>query len=94
MRECDPPYGGQGCFALFRAGLFQDAYKGGGNTGYQIAYRLKGKKWKTKNTSNTILTIKKLKRKKTYSVRVRSYKKVKGKVYYGKWSKIMKIKTL
>ena len=62
-------------------------------TGYQISYKLKGKKWKKKSSKKAKLIIKKLKSNKTYLIRVRSYIKVKGKTYYGKWSKTMKVKT-
>lgn len=41
----------------------------------------------------TSCTIKKLKSKKTYYVRVRAYKNVKGKIIYGKWSQIKKMKV-
>ena len=43
-------------------------------------------KWTSKKT------ITKLKKGKTYYVRVRAYKKLSGKKIYGKWSKIKKIK--
>ena len=71
-------------------------------TGYQIKYSLKKnmKSSKTviiKSNSTTSRTIKKLKRKKVYYVKVRSYKKVKvdghNKTFYGKWSAKKKIKT-
>lgn len=64
--------------------------------GYQIQYGLKknfkGAKSITKKTSS--VTVKKLKAKKTYYVRVRVYKKIAGSTYYGKWSnkKSVKIK--
>jgi len=54
---------------------------------YQIAIRIKGsKKWKYYYVSATSKTISKLKKKKTYSVKVRPYITIKGKKYYGKWS--------
>jgi hypothetical protein len=34
-----------------------------------------------------------LKAKKTYYVRIRTYKKVDGKTYYSSWSKASKVKT-
>ncbi len=37
------------------------------------------------------LTVKKLASGKTYSVKVRAWKKVNGKKYYGKWSKAKKV---
>lgn len=65
-------------------------------TGYKIQYgfkkNFKGAKTVT-NKSGTV-TLKKLKVKKTYYIRVRTYKKISGKTYYGKWSsrKSVKIK--
>ena len=40
----------------------------------------------------TSYTIKKLKKKKTYYVRIRTYKKVSGKTYYSGWSSVKKVK--
>lgn len=62
--------------------------------GYQVQYSTnrKFKSKKTKTTGKTSLTIKNLKKKKTYYVRVRAYKTVNGKKSYGKWSSIKKIK--
>jgi len=67
-------------------------------SGYQIQYSLKKnfKSAKTvtlKKNSITSRTIKKLKAKKTYYVRVRTYKTYKGKKYYSAWSKTTKKKT-
>ena len=65
-------------------------------SGYKIQYgtsrKFKGAKTVTAKGSTT--TIKKLKAKKTYYIRVRIYKKISGKTYYGKWSsiKIVKVK--
>ena len=65
-------------------------------TGYQVAYSL------TKDFANwgdklvkgkTRLTVKGLKSKKTYYVRVRAYKRVNGKNYYSAWSAVKKVKT-
>jgi 6-phosphogluconate dehydrogenase (decarboxylating) len=59
-------------------------------SGYQIQYstnkNFKGAK--TVNVKSTKKTIKKLKKKKKYYVRVRAYKKVggKGKYYYSPWT--------
>lgn len=70
-----------------------------GITGYQVQVALnkkfkKGKKTYTvKKAKTTKKTIKKLKRKKKYYVRVRAYKTVKGKKYYGKWSKAKTVKV-
>ena len=67
-------------------------------TGYQIQYGLKKnfKKAKTKNITgytNNSTAITKLKAKKTYYVRIRTYMKVGKKTYYSSWSKTSKIKT-
>ncbi|MBE6787606.1 MAG: leucine-rich repeat domain-containing protein [Ruminococcaceae bacterium] len=67
-------------------------------TGYEIQYSLKknfrsAKKVTLKKNSSISKTIKKLKSKKTYYVRVRTYKTYKGKKYYSAWSKATKKKT-
>ncbi|MBO5993920.1 MAG: CotH kinase family protein [Firmicutes bacterium] len=65
-------------------------------SGYQIQYRLKGaKKYKylKKFTTKLKFTSKKLKKGKTYQVRVRPYTKINGKKYYGKWTAAKKIKV-
>lgn len=67
-------------------------------TGYQIQYstskKFSGAKTVTvKKNSTTSSTVKKLKAKKTYYVRVRTYKTVSGKKYYSSWSKAKSIKT-
>lgn len=63
-------------------------------SGYQIQYapNKKFKKAKSKTVKSTSVTIKKLKKKKTYFVRVRAYKLVDGKKVYGKWSAVKKVK--
>mgnify|MGYP001059784882 CR=1 FL=1 len=63
-------------------------------SGYQIQYapNKKLKKAKRKTVKSTSVTIKKLKKKKTYFVRVRAYKLVDGKKVYGKWSAVKKVK--
>ena len=63
-------------------------------SGYQIQYapNKKFKKAKRKTVKSTSVTIKKLKKKKTYFVRVRAYKLVDGKKVYGKWSVVKKVK--
>ena len=48
---------------------------------------------KTAKKNASSLKITKLKSKKTYWVRVRTYKKVEGTKYYGKWSKVKKIRV-
>ena len=60
-------------------------------TGYQV--NISGKKAsKTFFTSKSLIQGK-AKSRETYSVRVRSYKKVGNKKYYGKWSKVKKVKV-
>ena len=56
-------------------------------TGYQIAYK-KGAsgKWVKKKTSKLSYTIKNLKKSKKYYVKVRGYRVVNKKTYYGKWT--------
>ena len=68
-------------------------------SGYQIQYSL-NKKLKKGNKTRTVtdininsLTVKKLKKSKNYYVRMRSFKIVDGVKYYGKWSKIVRVKT-
>ena len=63
-------------------------------TGYQYQYAT-NKSFKKATSSKSTLTKKnvtKLKSKKTYYVRVRAYKVIKGKTYYGSWSTSKKIK--
>ncbi len=69
-------------------------------TGYQIQYstnkkftKKTTKKKEIKQPSKTKLTVKKLKPKKTYYIRIRTYKKVKGKNYYSSWSKAKRVKV-
>ena len=66
-----------------------------GVDGYEIQYSLKKsfKKSKKVTTTKTTKKIKRLKKKKTYYVRVRAYKTVNGVKYYSKWSKAKTIKT-
>ena len=68
-------------------------WKPGSNIdGYEIEYGLKkdfkgAKKIKLKGAKNDEYEITKLRAKKTYYVRIRTWKKVKGKTYYSEWSK-------
>ena len=68
-------------------------------TGYQIQYSTSktfasGNKTVTvKSAKTTGKTIKNLKSKKTYYVRIRTYKKVDGKTYYSAWSAKKSVKT-
>ena len=65
-----------------------------GGVKYKVAYRVKGaKKWTYKTFKTNKVTLKKLKSGKTYQVKVRAFKVVKGKTYSGKWSKIGKAKV-
>ena len=59
---------------------------------YQIGIKQKGKKYKYYRTSGKSKTIKKLKSRKYYYVRVRAYRTSHGKNYYGKWSSAKKTK--
>lgn len=62
-------------------------------TKYQYFQLKKGtKKAKYYTSTKTSKTIKKLAKKKTYSVKIRSYKKINGKTYYGTWSGTKKVK--
>lgn len=66
--------------------------------GYEIQYATsksfkKAKTTTVKKYKTTSKTIKKLKAKKTYYVRVRTYKTVDGKKVYSSWSKVKKVKT-
>lgn len=72
--------------------------KDSGVTGYQVMYGTKSDLSDGKSvdiTSNTKgkKTVKGLKAKKTYYVKVRSYKKVGNSKYYGAWSDVKKVKT-
>lgn len=58
----------------------------GGST-YKIGYKVSGSStWKYTTTTSQSKTIKELKKGKKYKVKVRAYKKVNGKTYYGAWS--------
>lgn len=66
-------------------------------SGYQLQYAQNKKFTKKRKTIFIKKNIRKkkvsgLQRKKTYYIRVRAYKKVSGKNYYGKWSKVKKVK--
>lgn len=65
-----------------------------GVKGYQIQFAV-NKKFKKKTgkfTKKAKYTLKKLKKKKTYYIRVRAYRQNGGKKLYGKWSNTKKIK--
>ncbi len=72
--------------------------KKSGISGYEIQYSLKknfkkSKTIKIRKNSATSKTIKNLKNKKKYYVRIRTYRKVAGKIYRSAWSKRRSIKT-
>ena len=67
-------------------------------TGYELQYArnsnfTSGKKVKITKNKTTSSTIKNLKAKKKYFVRIRTYKKANGKTYYSGWSKSKNVKT-
>lgn len=66
--------------------------------GYQVQYSTDKKFKKNVKSVNvskksTKATVKKLKKRKTYWVRVRSYKKINGKKYYSGWGKVKSVKV-
>ena len=73
--------------------------KVGGVKGYQVQVATDKKFKKNKKTvtvkkqKTTKTTVKKLKAKKKYYVRVRTYKTVNGKKVYSAWSKVKSVKT-
>ena len=78
-----------------RKGELQATWKKtSGNTGYQIQYATNAKfsGARVKNTTRTNYTIKGLKSKGRYYVRVRTYKKVGGKYWYSGWSNVRNIR--
>lgn len=67
---------------------------GGGSQSYQIYVLKKGtKKAKYYTSTGSSKTIKKLSKKKYYYTKIRSYKKINGKTYYGAWSNAKKVKV-
>lgn len=78
---------------------FTIKYKKAGKliSGYQVQYstrsNFKGARIKNVSKSKTSQKIKGLKAKKTYYVRVRTYKTVKGKKYYSDWSSVKRVTT-
>lgn len=73
--------------------------KKNGVSGYEVQVALKKnfkkglKKTTVKSFKKTSVTVKKLKAKKTYYVRIRTYKVVSGKKVYSAWSAVKKAKT-
>ncbi len=66
----------------------------GATSGYQIKYRPSSGKWKTITVKGKKLnkTIKKLKKNKTYQVKIRTYYTYGGKKLYSSWGKTKKVK--
>jgi len=60
---------------------------------YQIALKKKGGSWKYYNTKDLSKKIRKLAKKKSYTVKVRGIRNYEGKKYYGSWSKAKTVKT-
>ena len=71
--------------------------KTGGNSGWQVQYSL-DKKFRAGvrtinlKSSNTRLTVRNLKSRKNYYIRVRGYKKVGSKMMYSSWSNVKRVK--
>ena len=66
-----------------------------GVTAYRIAYRRKGTskyKYTTCKSTTTRKTISSLKKNKRYQIRIRAYKQIDGKKYFGAYSKLKTIK--
>ena len=66
-----------------------------GVTGYQIAYSTNKKQYQYMNVSakNTKIVLQNLTSKRNYYVRIRAYKTIDGKQYYGSYSPVGRIKT-
>ncbi len=67
-----------------------------GATGYEVMYATNNKFTKNKKTvtvKKNKVTLKRLKSKKKYFVKVRAYKLANGNKYFGKWSKVVKKKV-
>ncbi len=69
------------------------AYKAQTGAKYRVICKASGLKAIGTNTTATKKTVKKLKSGKTYQVKVRAYKAVDGKTYYGTYSAVKKIKV-
>lgn len=72
---------------------FTVKYKKQTGAKYQIYYKTAGSKAKTVKTSAVTKTVKNLKKGKTYTVKVRAYKAIDGKTYYGAYSAAKKVKV-
>lgn len=75
------------------AGEITVTSKAAGASGYQVAYSTSKNKGYKIVTSGSKKTISKLKKKKTYYIKVRAYKTVNGKKIYGSYSAVKKVKT-
>lgn len=65
-----------------------------GSVRYKVAIKQAGKSWKTFNAGTALKKkFTKLKSKKYYYIKVRAFKTVNGKTYYGSWSLTKKAKT-
>ena len=69
------------------------AYKAQTGAKYRVICKASGLKAVGTNTTATKKTVKKLKSGKTYQVKVRAYKAVDGKTYYGTYSAVKKVKV-
>ncbi len=69
------------------------AYKAQTGAKYRVICKASGLKAIGTNTTATKKTVKKLKSGKTYQVKVRAYKAVDGKTYYGTYSAVKKVKV-
>ena len=76
-----------------KASLRVVAFAQKGVGGYEFSWRQVGKKWKSARSKGKARTIVKLKKGKRYQVRVRTFKKINGKLCYGAWSKVRTVKT-
>ena len=71
--------------------------KTGGNSGWQVQYSL-NKKFRSGvrtvnlKANNTKLTVRKLRSRKNYYIRIRGYKKVNGEMMYSSWSSVKSVK--
>ena len=68
-------------------------YKKQSGAKYQIYYKTAGSKAKPVLSSAVTKTVKNLKKGKTYTVKVRAYKAIDGKTYYGAYSAAKKVKV-
>ena len=62
-------------------------------SGFQYAWRIKGKGWKKSATNRNVRIIRGLKAGKIYQVKARAFKKIDGQDWYGRWSKVKKVRV-